>query len=387
MPAKVFYGSPVQSRLDASETLPCKLDKILDALHLRDRVKGETVAIKMHLGGNVGYSTIHPVFVRRVVKAVLDGGGKPFVCDLAGAVATAAQRGYTPETLGCPIYPTGGPDEKYFYTHIHEYKNLREWRLGGMIADATFLIDLAHVKGHPSCGFGAAIKNLALGAMMAPTRSAIHDACHFDRYWFSEKCPDAAIRKKIIDSCPFEAIVEDKNSPDELHLHYEMCNQCGRCLKVAPEGSLYIRPENFWAFQEACAISAKIVLSTFEPGKAVFINIATQIHTVCDCFGFTGQAIMPDLGVFGSDDIVAVDTAVLDMAAKETIRAESLPLAMELQPNAGHPFQQVHGPYKDPYKAPEYLEKLGCGTREYELVDVMPARRPEKLSAVYIPAS
>jgi len=387
MAAKVFYGSPRQSRLEASETLPMKLDKILDALHLRDRVKGETVAIKMHLGGNVGYSTVHPVFVRRVVQAVLDGGGKPFVTDLAGDVASAAQRGYTAETLGCPIYPVGGPDEKYYYAHKRPFKNIEEWRLGGMVADATFLIDLAHIKGHPSCGFGACIKNIALGCMMTPTRSAMHDTNHFDPYWFADKCPDPAKRKAIIESCPFDAIVEDRKKPGELHIHYEMCNQCGRCLKVAPEGSLVIRPENFWAFQEACAISASITLSTFQPGKTVFLSIGTQIHPVCDCFGFTGQAILPDIGVFGSDDIVAIDTAVLDMVAKLKVDENALPLSMELQPNAGHPFQQVHGPYKDPYKAPEYLEKLGCGTREYELVDVLPLKRPERGETVYISAA
>jgi hypothetical protein len=387
MSTKVYYASPRQARLEASETLPCKLERILESLQLKDRVKGETVAIKMHLGGNVGYSTIHPVFVRRVVQAVLDGGGKPFACDLGGAALTAAERGYTPESLGCPIFPVGGPDEKYFYTHKREYKNIREWHLGGMIQDATFLVDLAHVKGHPSCGFGAAIKNIALGAMVGGTRGAIHDTNHFDRYWFPEKCPDAAKVQQIIDSCPFDALVRDKEKQDEVHIHYEMCNQCGRCLKVAPEGSLFIREENFWAFQEACAVSASITLSTFAPGKSVFINIANQIHAVCDCFGFTGMSILPDLGVFGSDDIVAVDTAVLDMAAKCSVIPDALPLAMELQPGAGHPFQQAHGPYKDPYKACEYLEALGHGSHKYELVDVMPVELPQKLKAVYIPAS
>ena len=82
MASQVFYGSPRQARLDANETLPVKLDLIVDRLAIRDRVKGENVAIKMHLGGNVGYSTLHPVFVRRVVQAVKDGGGRPFVVDL-----------------------------------------------------------------------------------------------------------------------------------------------------------------------------------------------------------------------------------------------------------------------------------------------------------------
>lgn len=44
-----------------------KLDPlILDKLHLRDRVKDEQVCIKLHVGNTVGYSTVHPVFVRKV---------------------------------------------------------------------------------------------------------------------------------------------------------------------------------------------------------------------------------------------------------------------------------------------------------------------------------
>jgi hypothetical protein len=57
MPSKVFWGSPRQARLAANETLPAKLDLILDELHLRDRVKGENVAIKLHVGSNIVYST------------------------------------------------------------------------------------------------------------------------------------------------------------------------------------------------------------------------------------------------------------------------------------------------------------------------------------------
>ena len=63
----VFFGSAHQAALDARETLPAKLDLILEQLQLRQRVRGERVAIKMHLGGNVGYSMVHPVFVRRIV--------------------------------------------------------------------------------------------------------------------------------------------------------------------------------------------------------------------------------------------------------------------------------------------------------------------------------
>jgi uncharacterized protein len=373
--AVVYYGSPRQGRLDASETLPAKLDLIIDKLHIRDRVKGEMVVLKMHTGNNIGYSTLHPVFVRKVVKAIKDGGGKPFIADVDWDVEGAEGRGYTAEVLGCPIYPAAGPKDHYYFAHHHPYKGIQDWQVAGMVEDATFLVDFAHAKGHPACSYGGAFKNLALGCMTGKTRGAMHDTVHFDPYWFSEKCSDPAKLKAIIASCPFGAIVEDKDKPGDLHLHNEMCNNCGRCLKVAPEGSLKIDPVNFAAFQEACAISASISLSTFTPGKAVHIVLATQITPVCDCFGFTSMAIQPDAGIFGSDDIVAVDTAVLDALAKLPLLEENVPTSMEVIRNGGHPLSWLHGSYKDPYIVLRYGEALGLGTHEYDLVDVLPVEK------------
>jgi uncharacterized Fe-S center protein len=385
-PSQVFFGSPRQARLEAKETLPAKLDLILERLCLRDRVRGEIVAIKMHTGGDIGYSTVHPVFVRRIVRAVKEGGGKPFVTDINDDIISAEERGYTKETLGCPLYPAAGPDEKYYYAHEHPYKNMRTWKLAGYIRNASFLVNLAHIKGHPSCAFGGAFKNLALGCMIQETRSAMHDTVHYDRYWFPEKCPDPAVRKQILDACPHGALVEDKERPEELHLHIEPCNQCGRCLQVAPEGSLKIQPANFDAFQEACAISASITLSTFAPGKAVHISLATHMTAVCDCFGFTGMPILPDAGIFGSDDIVAVEQAMLDVTGRTPLIEENLPTSMEVHTRNGHPFRWLHGPLKDPYLVTEFAEKLGLGSRSYELIDVLPVEQVERSSLPYIPA-
>lgn len=372
MPPTVYFGSAKQTHLTASETLPAKLDLILDRLHLRDRVKGETVALKMHTGNNIGYSTVHPVFVRKVVQAVLDGGGKPFIADVPWDVSGAEYRGYSPEAVGCPVYPAAGPDEKYVYTHTYPFKNLKEWQVSGLIQDATFLINLAHLKGHPTCGYGAALKNIALGCMAAPTRSAMHDCMHYDQYWFPELCPDAETRQRIMDACPWAALVPDKENPELLHMHHDDCNACGRCLKVAPPGSLKIDEANFHAFQQAVAISCKLVLSTFAPEKAVHISLATHMTPMCDCFGFTTMPIMPDAGIFGSDDIVAVDKAQLDATLNFPLFEENLPRVYEVQPHSGHPFAQLHGPLKDPFKQVEYAAAIGVGSLEYELVDVLP---------------
>jgi uncharacterized Fe-S center protein len=386
MPSTVFFGSPRQARLEAKETLPAKLDLMLERLKLRDRVKDETVVIKMHTGNNIGYSTVHPVFVRKVVQAVKEGGGRPYIADVTWDARGAEERGYSSETLGCPVFAAAGPDDKYFYPHERPFKNIKEWRVAGLIQDATFLVNLAHAKGHPSCGYGGVFKNLALGCMAGPTRSAMHDAMQFDRYWFADRCPDEASRKRVIAACPHAALVEDKDNPKELHLHPEQCNQCGRCLRVAPSGSLKIDTVNFHAFQEACAISTSLSLGTFGKGKATHIILANQMTPVCDCFGFTSMPILPDAGIFGSDDIVALEQAALDMIGRSRLIEENIPTSMEVHTREGHPFRWLHWPFKDPYLVVHYGEKLGLGTREYELVDVLPVEQIERAPIGYIPA-
>ncbi len=386
MSSTVYYGSARQARLDAKETLPAKLDLILERLSLRERVRNETVVIKMHTGQNIGYSTVHPVFVRKVVQAIRDGGGKPYVADITHDAHGAEQRGYSSETLGCPVYAAAGPDDKYCYVHARPFKNIKEWHVAGLIQDASFLVNMAHAKGHPSCGYGGAFKNLALGCMVGETRSAMHDAMQFDRYWFAERCPDDATRRRIVESCPHNALVEDKNDAKQLHLHPEQCNQCGRCLKVAPPGSLKIDAVNFHAFQEALAISTSLSLGTFAKGKATHIVLANNITPVCDCFGFTGMAILPDVGIFGSDDIVAVDQAVLDALGHTKLIEESVPTSMEVHTREGHPLRWLHGPMKDPYLVVQYGEKLGLGTSAYELVDVLPVEKFARAPISYISA-
>jgi uncharacterized Fe-S center protein len=166
----------------------------------------------------------------------------------------------------------------------------------------------------------------------------------------------------------------------------ENCNQCGRCLEVAPKGSLKIDPVNWDSFQQAMAISTQISLSTFAPGKATHLVLATHMTPVCDCFGFTSMPILPDAGIFGSDDIVALDQAVLDVTAKTPLIEENVPMSMEVHTRKGHPLQWLHGPYKDPYKVVEYGAQLGLGSQEYELLDVLPVENLRPAPMGYISA-
>ena len=67
--------------------------------------------------------------------------------------------------------------------------------------------------------------------------------------------------------------MDDKEDPDGLHLHYINCNQCMICQETAGS-ALVIDRKSFMAFLEVNVIATKLVLDTFEPGNAVFINIA-----------------------------------------------------------------------------------------------------------------
>lgn len=386
MATQVFWGSPRQTQLSHSETLPAKLDLIIERLRIKERVQDKTVAIKLHLGLGVGYSMVHPVFVRRVVEAVLEGGGKPFVTDLPHSVVTAHTRGYTAETLGCPIYPSTGIEEKWFVTRPYEYMDVREFQIGGAIAEADFLIDFAHVKGHPVTGYGAAIKNIALGCVTGTTRGQMHDVSHYVPYVHKDRIRDEAHRVAIRESCPYGAIVDDREDPDGLHLHHYKCNACMRCQDVAA-GAFDVEKAAFMAFIEVMNISARLVLDTFAPGEATFINLATHQTPMCDCFGFTGMAVMPDAGIFGSDDPVAVDQAAVDMTADFPILEENLPGMMEIVQREGHPWTWIHGPFKDPYAQLAHAEQIGLGARAYELVDVMPFTAPDFKQDTYVQAA
>ncbi len=144
---------------------------------------------------------------------------------------------------------------------------------------------------------------------------------------------------------------------------------------------------NFASFQEANAIAVSLTLGTFAPGKMVFINVATHITPVCDCFGFTGMPVLPDAGIFAGDDIVAVEQATLDAIGRHRLIEEHVPLSMEVQACGGHPLQQLHGPYKDPYLVVKYGERLGLGTRDYAIVDVMPVQKVDRVPVGHISAA
>ena len=360
MTAKVTFASARPKELRAEASLPALLERMLAGWKLEKRFKGKRVAIKMHLGGHLGYSTIHPLLVRKVVEAVRAAGGSPFLTDSPDAVANAVFRGYTPEVVGAPLVATTGVNDKYIYPRKLGFRSLKNIGLAGTVIDADALLVLSHGKGHGHSGFGGAIKNLAMGCVDGPTRGGIHRLSSTALLWDEKKCKGCMLCR---DNCPNSAVLV-KDGKIEIFDHH--CKFCMHCQRVCPTEAITIDNSGFKDFQKGMALTTREVLKGFGPEKVFYITALLHITPLCDCWGFTTPAIVPDIGIIAGDDLVAVETAALDLIKAEDFIEGSLPAPFKRN-TQGHLFQQIHG--KDPYLQVRECEKIGLGSSTYRLAE------------------
>ena len=113
---ELLFASYASATLEPKDSIGAKWLRLLDRLELGKAVAGKRTAIKMHLGGGSGFTTIHPFFTRKLVEKVKAAGAKEvFVTDSPGAVRSAVERGYTSETLSCALVSASGTADRYFY--------------------------------------------------------------------------------------------------------------------------------------------------------------------------------------------------------------------------------------------------------------------------------
>lgn len=361
MASKILFAPMAFARYEATQTLPEKFVRLLKKSGLADRVAGKTVAIKMHVGEGVTYSTIPPVFVRKLVSFIKESGGDCFITDHYVYRRHPEERGYTEANLGCPVLDDCGYFGKYYYPKAVDFKTFKRVDVAGLIHDADFLIDFSHVKGHGSCGFGGACKNIAMGCVTDYTRHQIH-ALEGGLKWDAAKCIHC---KKCIPACNHHANeFKGEGRAAVYDVNYHDCTMCQHCLKVCPTGAITLDSHDYADFQMGMAVCTRAVLDTFQPGNAYFINVLTQITALCDCWGMTTPSLVPDIGIMAGDDIVAIERASIDAIKVENLIKEGVPAGMELSGH-GHLFEQLHG--KNPYVQLKKLEEMGLGTQAYEL--------------------
>lgn len=365
--AELMFADAAVRSLERRSTLPAKFERMLARAGLNARVEGKTVAIKMHLGNDIGFTTIHPLFVRILVKALKDAGAKRVsVIDdkvFAKNPDVGVARGYTQEVLGCPVISCFGPKSDHYTTLPIGFHGLDEAQFSGEALDADFFLDLSHVKGHGACGFGGALKNIAMGLVTSTTRSKLH---HLEGGLTidSDKCRYCL---KCLENCPNEAIKRDDKTKT-ISFFYHDCTYCQHCVMVCPEEAITMGERTFDDFAQGMAMTAATFLKQFRREDTYYINVLTNITVYCDCWGFSTPSLVPDIGILMGEDIAAIDTASLNMIKTEHLLPNGLPEGRQLRDLDGHLFEKIHG--KDPYLMVRYLQDYYECTTEYEIREV-----------------
>jgi uncharacterized Fe-S center protein len=361
MPAEILFAPMAFSRYEEKQTLPEKFSRLLKKTGLAAKVKGKTVAIKMHVGAGTSYSTIPPVFVRKLVDFIKANDGDCFITDHYVYERHPEHRGYTDANLGCPVLEGCGHLGKYYYTKEVDYKTFKHVDIAGLINDADVLINFSHVKGHGSCAYGGACKNIAMGCVTDRTRHEIH-GLEGGLVWDQELCTHC---NKCLESCNHYANSFSEPGREGIYkVDYHHCTLCQHCVKVCPTCAITLDSHDYADFQMGMAVCTKAVLDTFEPDNIYHINVLTAITALCDCWGMTTPSLVPDIGIMAGSDMVALERACLDAIKIEDLIPVGIPKGMELT-GSGHLFQQLHG--KDPFVQLSKLEEVGLGSQEYEL--------------------
>ena len=363
MASKVYFASARVKRLSAEDTLPAKFQRMLDGLDLKSMFDDKRVAIKMHIGSHIGYTTVHPLFVRMLVDKVKKAGGSPFITDGSFSVAGATARGYTAEVLGAPIYPVAGAQDRYCYAKDVNFRSLEQVEVAGNIHDVDAMIVLSHGKGHGQCGFGGAIKNIAMGCVTTRTRGWIHGLMDTEFSWKADACEHCHVCQE---NCPASAISFDDDGKFQWFSHH--CRFCMHCVDSCPAKAISISLDGIRYFQDGMARATKAVLGTFDPGRVLFLTMLMNITPLCDCWGFTTPSLVPDIGIMASTDIVAIERASLDSIKSENYIPGSLPEQVKMVEGDGHLFQRIWG--KDPYLQTDTAADIGLGSKDYDLTEI-----------------
>ncbi|MBL8027665.1 MAG: DUF362 domain-containing protein [Fibrobacteres bacterium] len=358
----VFFADIAVEKMEKNSTLPAKFGRMLKEFKFADRVKDKQVGIKMHFGGGLGYTTIHPLFVKILVDALKEAGAKKIKI-MDNDPASGVVRGYTTEILGCNIVSTFGSTGKYLYKEKIGFKTLDYAEFGGEAADCDFFIDLSHIKGHGDCGFGGALKNIAMGVVPSSTRGKIH-RLEGGLDYEEDKCNGC---QRCIGSCPNGAILEEKEKK-KVRFFYHHCTYCQHCVMVCPKKAIKMSKRKFEDFSKGMALVTAKFLKRFAPENLLFINILTNITIYCDCWNMSTASLVPDIGIVGGSDIVAVETASLDLVKTENLIKQGLPKGRDLLNIKGHLFEKIHG--KDPYVMVKELQKCYGGSSSYEMKEV-----------------
>ena len=370
--SKVYF-TDFRTRVGVSLTE--KLQRLIKKAGITDiDMDGKFVAIKMHFGelGNLSY--LRPNYAKAVADVVKECGGKPFLTDCntlyPGSRKSALEHldcaninGFNTITTGCQIIigdGLRGTDDITVPVRNGEY--CKEAYIGRAVMDADIFISLTHFKGHESTGFGGTIKNIGMGCGSRAGKMHQHNSgkpiVHDDLCRGCRRCAK---------ECGSDAITYENG---KAVINQDICKGCGRCIGACAFDA--IENQN-WNANEILGRKMAEYSQAVCDGRPTFhISLVRDISPNCDCHGENDAPILPDVGIFASFDPVALDQACVDACLHATPMPNS-----QLSDNLADPHWHHHhdnfldsNPNVRWKETLEHAEKIGLGTREYELIQM-----------------
>lgn len=370
--SKVYF-TDFRTRVGVSLTE--KLQRLIKKAGITDiDMDGKFVAIKMHFGelGNLSY--LRPNYAKAVADVVKECGGKPFLTDCntlyPGSRKNALEHldcaninGFNTITTGCQIIigdGLRGTDDITVPVRNGEY--CKEAYIGRAVMGADIFISLTHFKGHESTGFGGAIKNIGMGCGSRAGKMQQHNSgkpiVHDDLCRGCRRCAK---------ECGSDAITYENG---KAVINQDICKGCGRCIGACAFDA--IENQN-WDANEILGRKMAEYSQAVCDGRPTFhISLVRDISPNCDCHGENDAPILPDVGIFASFDPVALDQACVDACLHATPMPNS-----QLSDNLADPHWHHHhdnfldsNPNVRWKETLEHAEKIGLGTREYELIQM-----------------
>lgn len=370
--SKVYF---TDFRTHVGVSLTEKLQRLIKKAGITDiDMDGKFVAIKMHFGelGNLSY--LRPNYAKAVADVVKECGGKPFLTDCntlyPGSRKNALEHldcaninGFNTITTGCQIIigdGLRGTDDITVPVRNGEY--CKEAYIGRAVMDADIFISLTHFKGHESTGFGGAIKNIGMGCGSRAGKMQQHNSgkpiVHDDLCRGCRRCAK---------ECGSDAITYENG---KAVINQDICKGCGRCIVACAFDA--IENQN-WDANEILGRKMAEYSQAVCDGRPTFhISLVRDISPNCDCHGENDAPILPDVGIFASFDPVALDQACVDACLHATPMPNS-----QLSDNLADPHWHHHhdnfldsNPNVRWKETLEHAEKIGLGTREYELIQM-----------------
>ena len=371
--AKVYFDD---FRAPVGTSVLKKLDRLIRKAGMEEMdFQRKLVAIKMHFGEPGNLAFLRPNYAKVVADVVKSLGGVPFLTDCNTLypgrrknalehLDAAYENGFSPLSTGCQVIigdGLRGNDDVEVPVEGAEY--IQTAKIGKAIMEADVIISLSHFKGHEQTGFGGAIKNLGMGC--GSRRGKMEQHAQGKPMVAPRRCVGC---RRCATQCAHGAITfgEDRKAS----IDWDKCVGCGRCIAVCNTDA--IRPGNDAAMEELGCRMAEYAKAVVDGRPQFHISLVIDVSPYCDCHGENDLPIVPDVGMFASFDPVALDQACADACGKQSpIPGSHLDEQMHREGFCDKHDHFINSmPDTDWRVCLDHCEKIGIGTRSYELVEV-----------------